>query len=513
MSLLALEVTDAISDLNLRLTSTLDEHFFFMELGKFIKENSKNNICLIRQVLENDSVLIVKNGECITEDDSISNVSLHVIRSKRAYFSNCVSRDPLFTREAKEGVTAELCVPVICDGVIICTLHLQNTNQSNEFSRDDITEILNFLNQIKRPLMNIKMYLQAKTLNDVLQKRIEEKERELDQRTKGIQLADAYKIEEKEVIGKSEILAKILKLADKIALTDTHIMIEGEAGTGKELIARRIHCRGSRAQSVFIVLDCSALNREQLESEIFGDEQIVGGSRKNKIGILEQANGGTLFIENISFLTPAMQLKLVQFLKDGVASKQGGQSLYKSNVRVIAASSKSLHLEVELHKFREDLYYALNTMTIKLPALREHREDIELLANYFLNLGKIIDKQKSLSPEALRSMLDYTWPGNVRELQNVMERAFILADGKIIEKNHLADSVTVAPLVEQEKEEEKIVFSEMTLEELEKRHIVFTLGHLGGNKTKTAKSLGITVKTLYNKLHSYGMIAAQEISH
>ncbi len=160
-------------------------------------------------------------------------------------------------------------------------------------------------------------------------------------------------------------------------------------------------------------------------------------------------------------------------------------------------------------RFREDLFYALSTMALRLPALRDHKEDIEVLSHYFLNNGKIVEKQKSLSPEALKSLVEYAWPGNIRELQNVMERAYILADGKIIERDHLADSVTSTPVVEEEEKKEEIIFSEMTLEELEKRHIVFTLGHLGGNKTKTAKSLGITVKTLYNKLHSYGMIQPQ----
>lgn len=492
---------------------TLDEEIFFTELGKFLKDNSNCDFCLIRKVIENETILIVKNGEWINDDDSTSNVSQHVLRSKRAYFSNTVLRDPLFAREAMEGIRSELCIPISLDGVIICTIHFQNLSEKKEFSRDDITNVLNILNELKKPLINIKMYLNAKLLNETLLKKIEEKEREIEQRTKGIQLTDAYRIEEREVIGKSEILEKIVRLADKISQTDTNIMIEGEAGTGKELIARRIHCRGARSQSVFIVLDCSALPIDQLESEIFGDEQIVNGSRKNKIGVLEQANGGTLFIENILYLTPVLQLKLVQFIKDGVANRIGGASLYKSNVRILAATSKSLHQEVEAHKFREDLYYALNTMSIKIPALREHKDDIEVLANYFLNLGKSIEKQKSLSPEALKSLVDYNWPGNIRELQNVAERAYILSDGKIIEKCHLADSVVTGPVIEEKKEEEKIVFSEITLEELEKRHIVFTLNYLSGNKTKTAKSLGITVKTLYNKLHAYGMIAAQEIQH
>lgn len=508
------EISTELKTLSVTLSSTLEESVFFGELGKFFQAHLKADHILINKIHDSgESSLIVIDGQWI-ENAHITSSGIgpagHVAKSRRPYFSNNVSRDPIFTAEAQKGIVAELCLPIACDGVVIATLHVQMTTSGCEFVKEDILAIQNILEEIKRPITNMKMYLSAKSLNSSLLRKIEEKDKELELRTKGLQLADAFKIEEKEVIGKSEAFEKILKIADKIAQSDANILIQGEAGSGKELVARRIHCRSSRRDCAFLVLDCSALSGEQLESELFGEELMAGGVRRSRQGVLEIANGGTLFIENLHMMPASLQLRLTQFLKNAVASRVGAQSLYKSNVRFFAASSRSLSDEVENGHLREDLFYALSTMSLQLPALREHREDIETLAHYFLNHGKTTDKQKSLSPSALKSLLDYHWPGNIRELQNVMERAYILSDGIIIEKDHLADSVIASHVEVKEETKEEIDFAEMTLEELEKRHIVFTLNHLSGNKTKTAKSLGITVKTLYNKLHSYGMIQAQQ---
>jgi Nif-specific regulatory protein len=191
-----------------------------------------------------------------------------------------------------------------------------------------------------------------------------------------------------------------------------------------------------------------------------------------------------------------------------MGAKAEGNGFFKSDVRLISASTKDLMELVREGKFREDLYFALSTVVLKAPALRERKEDIELIANYFLNQNKTKENQKSFSPGAIKSLTEFNWSGNVRELQNVVERAYILAEGSIIEKLHLDQNIQnseevkieVAPVVSKTTE-----FLHVTLEELEKNHIMGTLENLGGNKTKTAKVLGITVKTLYNKLHSYGV--------
>ena len=193
-----------------------------------------------------------------------------------------------------------------------------------------------------------------------------------------------------------------------------------------------------------------------------------------------------------------------------MAFRVGGHMPYRADVRLMVSSTKDLNELVAKGEFREDLLFNVNTMVLKIPSLRERIEDIETLATYFLNLHKRPEEQKSLSPGVVKALREYNWPGNVRELQNVIERSYILSDGMIVERDHLADSVTESRIEEEGEDEDIVRYSEMTLDELEKRHICLTLEHLGGNKTKTAKMLGITVKTLYNKLHSYGMIGNQQ---
>jgi Nif-specific regulatory protein len=203
-----------------------------------------------------------------------------------------------------------------------------------------------------------------------------------------------------------------------------------------------------------------------------------------------------------------IQNKLMQYVTSKMGIKTGSQSFFKSDVRIISASTKDLMDQVRGNLFREDLYFVLSTVVLKAPALRERREDIEVLANFFLNQNKAPNGQKSFSPSAIKALSEYHWAGNVRELQNVAERAFILAEGSIIEKCHLDDhikSVEAQPIIEKVTPVKSAEFVYLTLEELERNHIMTTLENLAGNKTKTAKVLGITVKTLYNKLHSYGV--------
>jgi Nif-specific regulatory protein len=242
------------------------------------------------------------------------------------------------------------------------------------------------------------------------------------------------------------------------------------------------------------------MNEKQLDIEIFGDE--------SRMGMLEAANFGTLFINSAEHMPASIQNKLMQFVTSKMGIKSGSQSFFKSDVRLISASLKDLMDLVRAGTFREDLYFALSTVVLKAPALRERKDDIETLANFFLNQNKIKDVQKSFSPGSIKALSEYSWPGNVRELQNVVERAFILADGTIIEKLHLDQHIQTAeiqPVVEKTTPVKPQEFVLVTLEELERHHIMTTLENLGGNKTKTAKGLGITVKTLYNKLHSYGV--------
>jgi Nif-specific regulatory protein len=373
-------------------------------------------------------------------------------------------------------------------------------DNSREFTRDDMTFGMSVLNEIKGPVQNMKLYLTAKHLNETLLKTIELKERELQESRTGLKIHDAFKINEKEIVGRSLQMKELLSLVDKISDKEITALLVGEAATGKEMIARRIHCRSDRRDRAFVAIDCSAFNSTQLEVELFGNEQ--------QIGMLEATHYGSLFINNIELLSSELQNKLIQYMNTKMGIKSQSKDFFKSDVRIISASSKDLVELVGLKKFREDLYFSLSAVILKVPALRERKEDIELLANFFLNRNKEKLAHKSFSPSAVKSLTEYSWLGNVRELQNIVERAFILSEGSIVEKLHLDQNIQnteTAAVVSKTVTEKKAEYVAITLGELEKNHIMSTLENLTGNKTKSAKVLGITVKTLYNKLHSYGI--------
>jgi Nif-specific regulatory protein len=236
------------------------------------------------------------------------------------------------------------------------------------------------------------------------------------------------------------------------------------------------------------------MNEAQLDREIFSSK-----------GLMVQANGGTLIIDDIGNTTHHIQTKLLRALVAGEMITVDTEEKIALNVRLIATSKVCLKNLVESGSFKEDLYYRLNTVALKIPSLKERHDDIKVMAEHFLNHGK--SEKKVLTSGAIEKLTSYFWPGNGHELKNIMERTYILTDGQYIEASHLPE---FAVEVKVEKVEVKATYQEFTLFDLEKKHIIDTLDHLGGNKTRAAKALGITVKTLYNKLHSYGLIEARE---
>lgn len=512
--MMAKELTK-IDTLSSKLLSTLDEAIFFGELTKFFADVVEADEIVLNLIHEDNSCrLIAKDGKPVKRSERKTKglgAAGHVVKTKRAYFSNSVQRDPIFASSEEKDICSELCVPVSVDGIIIGAIHFRNRSEERKFKREDINSVLEVLNDIQKPLANMKMYLSAKFLNESLQKKIQEKEVELKKSQKGLDLIDTFKVEEKEIIGKSQVMKELLMTVDRVSQADVNVLINGESGTGKEMVARRIHCRSARNERAFVTVDCSMGSEESLEAEIFGKEELdaVRGHRVQK-GKVEAADGGTIFINNVHRMPVRLQGKVMSFVKDGIYFRAGTQVPLKANVRIIVASTKDVKECVSEGTFREDLFFGLSTMSIRVPSLKERREDIEVLASHFLNVGKAQEAQKSMSPGVVKLLSDYHWPGNVRELHSIMERAYILSPTSIIERDHLADSIKIEKVEEVVEVEEVIGFREMTLNDLEREHITRTLEHLGGNKTKTAKVLGITVKTLYNKLHSYGMIQAKE---
>ncbi len=305
------------------------------------------------------------------------------------------------------------------------------------------------------------------------------------------------------IVYKSEVMHQVLKMVDRVAPSGAPVLILGESGTGKELIARAVHEKSQRSDKAFVAINCGALRETLLESELFGHEKgAFTGAYNRKIGLAEAASGGTLFLDEIGELSPGIQAKLLRFIQEGEVYRVGGKEPIKVNIRLISATNRELDSEVLKGTFREDLYYRINTITIHSPPLRRRKEDIPMLVEYFLARGnsRVLNRGQEMSVEAMQALVKYDWPGNIRELQNLCERLQILADGHTIQVSDLPETIL--------KPENKLVIGQydptLTLHELERRYIVEALKHFDGNKTQAANALGITIKTLYNKLHEYG---------
>jgi Nif-specific regulatory protein len=485
-----------LATLSTVLLSNLDEVVFFSKLSGFVHDIMKEHKVLAFEVLTDGStVLIADSGLALSNSKMLNKgqgLSGYVARMKRAYYSNSAKRDPLAsTGIREEHVEAELCVPVMFEGSVIGTLNVQSLKKDRNFGEADIAIINSILTELHTPIKNMHLYLMAKHLNKELLSRIEAKEKELSNRT-NIQVSRNFE-DNSQMIGLSKNFLEIVQMAKKVAAQDFPILLEGNHGVGKKILARKIHTWSGRKGGVAIA-SCGAMTEAQLDREIFGSK-----------GLLVQSNGGTLIIDDIGATTHHIQTKLLRALVSGEMIAVDTEEKIPLNVRMIACSKVNLKDLVESGSFKEDLFYRLNTLSLKIPSLKERHDDIKVLAEFFLNFGK--SSAKVLTSGAIEKLVGYYWPGNSHELKNIMERTYILTDGQYIEASHLPE---FAQEVKVEKVEAPVKYLEFTLFDLEKKHIIDTLDHLGGNKTRAAKALGITVKTLYNKLHSYGLIEARE---
>jgi two-component system response regulator HydG len=305
-------------------------------------------------------------------------------------------------------------------------------------------------------------------------------------------------------VGASKPWLAALELAETVAPTDSTVLITGESGTGKEVVARYIHDLSARGDLGFLSINCGALPESLLESELFGHVKgAFTGAVRDKAGLFSAANGGTFFLDEIGETTPATQVKLLRVLQQREVIPVGATEAVAVDTRVLAATNRDLEEEIRRGNFRADLYYRLNVIAIHLPALRQRREDIPLLAEAFLARAAVQRGQepKGLGAEALDAMLVYDWPGNVRELENAMERAVILTPGRTIQASALPERVT-------ERRAEPLVADRPaptpTLDAIERAYILWVLQNEGGNKARAAEVLGIDPSTLYRKLARYG---------
>ena len=309
-------------------------------------------------------------------------------------------------------------------------------------------------------------------------------------------LEDRYRFEN--IIAKSSKMQRVIEVIKVVAKSNATVLITGDSGTGKELVARAIHSQSHRRNKPFVAVSCAALPESLLESELFGHEKgSFTGAYAQKKGKFEFSNGGTLFLDEVGEMSANIQVHLLRVLEEKEFARVGGNEPIKVDVRVISATNKDLRKAIEKQEFREDLYYRLNVVSIELPPLRERKEDIPLLAEHFLHKFAM-ENQKEItgfSPEAMEFVLDYEWPGNVRELENAVERAVILAKDSII---------TIADLPQENLSQVRLASTGKNLKEVEKNHVLNVLRETGGNYSEAARILGISRMTLYNKAREYG---------
>ncbi len=420
-----------------------------------------------------------------------------VIREGEAVLARNVMGDStLGTRDSKGEfhTTSVICAPLRRNGKITGLIHLCSTNPQRVPDPDDLEFTLAVAETMAVGLENLGRRQElADNLNQIRDENLQLRER------LGAQC---------EIIGSSMAMDSVKSEISRAAPNRATVLIRGESGVGKELVARAVHFASPRRKGPFVCLNCAALTESLLESELFGHERgAFTGATERKVGKFEAANGGTLMLDEIGEMSPTIQAKFLRVLEGHPFERVGGSEQIKSDVRVIAATNRDLEKAVAEGQFRRDLYFRLRVLEMTVPALRKRLDDLPELAQYFLlkfnsETGR---KLSGFTPEAFERMMHYRWPGNVRELKNVIERAVVLSRGEKIESEDLAltklstagDTIDVLPNLN--------AFEPLSLDEVERRHILATLRATNGNKSQTAGILGIERSTLDRKIRRYEM--------
>ena len=305
-----------------------------------------------------------------------------------------------------------------------------------------------------------------------------------------------------EIVGTSEAFRRVLEIALKVAPTESTVLIQGASGTGKEVLANYIYKNSSRTTEPFVTLNCASIPDSLIESELFGHEKgAFTDAHSAKQGIVEIANKGTLFLDEIGDISTIVQPKILRFIQSGEFRRVGGNTTLKADCRILSATNKNLQEEVKAGRFREDLLYRLNVITIDIPPLKQRKNDIPLLVAAYLKSKMKSKVGKEISPRAMDVLLNYDWPGNIRELENVIERAAILCQGQTIEPHDLSLPTTAVPLPASTGDNK--LGTALPMKEIERLHIEGILRSLRGNKPEAARVLGISLKTLYTKIQQY----------
>jgi len=412
-----------------------------------------------------------------------------VVDSGRAMVVPDIDTEPLFlnrtgARIERDGV-AFLCVPIKLPEEILGALSADRIFPEGTNLREDVRVLEVVASLIAQAVKLRRAYLHEKRHAEQL----------------AGELAGKYSLPN--VVGDSDVMREVLRVAHKVARSTANVLLRGESGTGKELIARAVHYAGPRAKGPFVAVNCAALPENLLEAELFGYEKgAFTGAVAAKKGRFELAEAGTIFLDEIGDVAPALQAKLLRVLQEKTFERLGGQKTLKADVRVVAATNRDLEAMTKSGEFREDLYWRLNVVPIFLPALRERAEDVPLLLEHFLErFGGEVGKRLSLEPAALQALLGYEWPGNIREMENTVQRLAVLTDDDVIALADLPAHLRI-PAASSCASPETLTGE---VEVIERRRMIDALEASGWVQAKAAKLLGITARQMGYKMRKYGV--------
>jgi len=446
--------------------------------------NAERGVLILRDSSTKEmSVRTARNisDEIMTDTGQISSSVIHTVLDKgKPMLTHDAQEDPRFKGSESvvfHGILSVSCVPLRIREDLIGCIYVDSRTQRHMFTQESLAFLNAFANQAAIAIENARFYSRIRQENVRLKKEV----------------SDKFRFEG--IIGQSKKMQDVLDLVERIAESDVSVLVQGESGTGKELIARAIHYNGPRKERSFVAQYCGALTETLLESELFGHKKgSFTGAIEDKKGLFEVANGGTFFLDEIGDISQNIQTKLLRVLQEGEIKRVGDTHYQHVDVRIISASNKDLTEEVSKGRFREDLYYRLNVISIHIPPLRERKDDIPLLAQHFLDkyCAKSSKRYEGITPEALDTLIQYNWPGNIRELENTIERALVLAKGNTLKPEDLYIPTA-----------RDLVNEAQTLREVEKQFVLKVLSESEGNKTRAAKQLGVSLRWLHYRLREW----------